>query len=136
MAEPLHITALVVSTWSDGDVAAERLEGDALTLDGVAAAVRALDGDEHNDLSLESAGEPTMVVAGGPKLCFIYATVDSTTFLIPETGGEGDPVELMAGGQLGIFPASNLVDKETAAAVATTWARTGALDTRLDWRES
>jgi hypothetical protein len=136
MAEPLHITALVVSTWSGGNVAAERVEGAALTLDGVAAAVRALDGDERNDLSLESAGEATMVVAGGPELCFIYATFDSTTFLIPETGREGGPVELMAGGQLGIFPADTLVDKETAAAVAATWARSGALDTRLGWHES
>ncbi|HEV7493391.1 hypothetical protein [Baekduia sp.] len=136
MAEPLHITALIVLTWSDGDVVAERVEGAGLTLDGVAAAVRALDGDERNDLSLESAGEATMVVAGGPELCFIYATFDSRTFLIPETGREGDPVELMAGGQLGIFPAGNLVDKETAAAVATIWARTGALDTRLGWHES
>ncbi len=136
MAEQLHITALVVSTWSGGDVIAERVEGAALTLDGVAAAVTALDGDERNDLYLESAGEATMVVAGGPELCFIYATFDSATFLIPETGREGDPVELRAGGQLGIFPAGHLVDKKTAAAVATTWARTGALDTRLDWRES
>jgi hypothetical protein len=136
MAEQLHITALVVSTWSAGNVHEQRVEGTTLSVETVAAAVAALDGEERNDVYLESAGEATMVVAGGPELCFIYATFDNTVFLIPETGREGDPVELMAGGQVGIFPADNLVDQETAAAVAATWARTGALDTRVGWRES
>ena len=136
MAEQLHITALVVATWSGDDVHEERVEGRTLTVDAVAAAVTALDGDERNDLYLESAGEATLVVAGGPELCFIYATFDNRTFLVPQTGREGDPVEMMAGGQLGLFPPGNLMDKETAAAVAATWARTGALDVRVDWRES
>jgi hypothetical protein len=135
MAEQLHITALVVATWSGGDVREERVEGGALTVVAVAAAVTALDGDERNDLYLESAGEATLVVAGGPELCFIYATFDNATFLVPETGREGDPVEILAGGQIGIFPPGNLMDKETAVAVAATWARTGNLDTRVDWRE-
>jgi hypothetical protein len=134
--EGLHITALVISTWSDGDVREERVEGDALTLDAVAAAVGALDGEERNDISLESAGAAAMVVAGGPELCFLYATFDNEAFLVPETDGAGEPVELMAGGQLGTFPADSLVDKATAAAVATTWARSGELDPRLGWRES
>jgi hypothetical protein len=136
MAERLHITALVVATWSGGNVAEERVEGDALTVDAVAAAVHALDGGDRNDLYLESAGEATLVVAGGPELCFIYATFDNATFLVPETGRDGDPVEMMAGGQLATFPPGNLVDKETAAVVAATWADNGALDARIGWRES
>ncbi|MES1193613.1 MAG: Imm1 family immunity protein [Solirubrobacterales bacterium] len=136
MAEQLHITALVIATWSGSDVHEERIEGDALSVDAVAAAVTALDGEERNDVYLESAGDTTLVVAGGPELCFLYATFDNMVFLIPETGREGDPVELVAGGQVGIFPADNLVDCETAAAVAATWARTGELDTRVGWRES
>jgi hypothetical protein len=136
MAEQLHITALVVATWSGDDVHEERVDGGALTVDAVVAAVTALDGDERNDLYLESAGEATLVVAGGPESCFIYVTFDNTTFLVPETGREGDPVEMMAGGQLGLFPPGNLMDKETAAAVAATWARTGDLDPCVDWRES
>jgi hypothetical protein len=136
MAEQLHITALVVSTWSGCDVDERRVEGEPLTVEAVAAAVTALDGEERNDVHLESAGEATMVVAGGPELCFIYATFDNTTFLVSETERDGDPVELMAGGQLGIFPPGNLVDKATAAAAAATWARTGELDARVGWRES
>jgi hypothetical protein len=136
MAEQLHITALVVSTWTDSDVHEERVEGGALTVEAVAAAVTALDGEERNEVYLESAGEATLVVAGGPELCFIYATFDNATFLVPETGREGDPVELMAGGQVATFPTDSLVDKETAAAVATTWAQSGKLDVRVDWRES
>lgn len=136
MAEQLHITALVVSAWSDSEVHEERIEAEALSVGAVAAAVAALDGEERNDVYLESAGEATLVVAGGPELCFIYATFDNTVFLVPETGCEGDPVELTAGGQLGIFPPDSLVDRETAAAVAATWARTGELDTRVGWRET
>jgi hypothetical protein len=133
MAEQLHVTALVVARRSGGE---ERIEGAALTADAVAAAVRALDGEERDEVSLESAGEATLVVAGGPELCFIYATFDNQAFLVPESGREGDPVELMAGGQLGTFPAGKLVDRETAVAVATTWAHSGELDARLDWRAS
>jgi Immunity protein Imm1 len=136
MAEQLHITALVVSAWSGSEVHEERIEAEALTVAAVAAAVTALDGEDRNDVYLESAGDATLVVAGGPRLCFIYATFDNMVFLVPESGREGDPVELMAGGQVGIFPADNLVDRETAAAVATTWARTGELDTRVSWRET
>jgi Immunity protein Imm1 len=132
----LHITALVVSTWSGGDVHEERVEGDGLTVEAVVAAVTALDGRARNDVYLESAGEATLAAAGGPELCFIYATFDNMVFLVPETGREGDPVELMAGGQVGIFPADSLVDRETAAAVAATWARTGELDPQIGWRES
>jgi hypothetical protein len=136
MADGLHITALVVSTWSGGDVCEERVEGDPLTLDAVAAAVRALDGEQRDGVHLESAGEDAMVVAGGPELCFVYATFDNEAFLVPETGREGAPVELRAGGQVGTFPPGNLVDRDTAAALATTWARSGELDARVRWRTS
>jgi hypothetical protein len=136
MADGLHITALVVSTWSGSDVGVERVEGAALTLDAVAAAVHALDGEACSDVALESAGEAAMVVAGGPELCFVYATFDNQAFLVPETGREGEPVELMAGGQLGSFPPDSVVDKQTAATLATTWARGGELDPRVRWRES
>jgi len=136
MADGLHITALVVSTWRGSDVAETRLEGDALSVDAVLAAVRALDGEERNDLYLESAGEAAMVVAGGPELCFVYATYDNEAFLVPESDRDGAPVELMAGGQVGTFPADTVVDKEVAATLAATWARTGRLDERFRWRES
>jgi hypothetical protein len=136
MAEGLHITALVIATWSGADVGEQRVEGEALTLDAVAAAVAALDGEQRNDLHLESAGEAAMVLAGGPELCFIYATFDNEEFLVPESDREGPPVELMAGGQLGTFPAGSLVDKATAAAIAATWARSGQLDPRVRWGDS
>ena len=90
MAEQLHITALVVSTWSGNEVHEERIEGEALTVGSVAAAVTALDGEARNDAYLEAAGDATLVVAGGPELCFIYATFDNTTFLVPESGHEGE----------------------------------------------
>ena len=111
---------------SGSDVCEERVDGEELTADTVVAAVSALDGDERNDLYLQSDDEATMVVAGGPELCFIYATFDNATFLVPETGRAGDPVEMMAGGRPGIFPPGNLMDKETAVAVAVTWARNRA----------
>lgn len=136
MADGLHITALVVSTWRGSDLAETRTEGDALSVDAVLAAVRALDGDTRNDLHLESDGAAAMVVAGGPELCFVYATYDNEAFLVPESRRHGAPVELMAGGQLGTFPADTVVDKESAAGLAATWARTGALDERFRWRES
>ena len=136
MGEQLHITALVVSTWSGSEVCEKRIEGEALTIEMVAAAVTILDGERRNEVYLETSGDATLVVAGGPELCFIYATFDSTVFLVPETGREGDPVKLMAGGQIGIFPPGNLVNRETAAAVAATWARTGELDARVSWRET
>jgi hypothetical protein len=136
MAEGLHSTALVISTRIGGDVRERRVEGEALTLDAVAAAVAALDGGQRNDLCLESAGAAAMVVAGGPELCFIYATFDAEAFVVPDSDREGGPVELLAGGQLGTFPAESLVDTATAVAIATTWARDGELDPRVRWRES
>ena len=113
------------------------IRGDALTADVVAEAVRALNGDDLNDFYLQGAGEAHLAVAGGPEHFLVYATADNEQFLTATR--EADPaeiVEIVAGGQLGAFPATQMVSVEVADRAARFWLQHGRPDPSLSWEPS
>jgi hypothetical protein len=110
----------------------------------IEAAIRALDGDARTDVVLGASNEnpadtPHMMIGGGNEGRYIvYATYDGRRLfdlLRSDAGSESDDEDMrvVAGGQEGIFSASNVVDLATALAAARAFALDGELAPGLNW---
>lgn len=88
----------------------------------VAEAIARLDGSRHTEVVLSSA-DAYLTVGGGPDrfLVFIY-TADETSLVAEADVASGrDEEKLVVGGQVGRFPASQLVGAEAALKAARSF---------------
>lgn len=128
----MYSTAIFFDNWTgaQNDEAEEVLH----SVDRLEEIVRLLDQRRHTMLTLEAANGAHLSVGGGNGEYVVFATFDGETFFNLTSGGLEDGTrELVAGGQLGEFPSRTIVDLETAAAAAVTFARDGKLDESLTW---
>ncbi len=108
--------------------------------DQVVTAIRRLDGRTRSQLVLEGPAETAMIIGGGPEM-FVATVVMDTDAEIHELmrdnsrDGESEPpVELVTGGQSGLFAAEHVVDIATLIAAATAFASVGRPAAALRWR--
>lgn len=130
----MYIDKMVVDDWS-GTVNGERVIL-APELQQVADAVAALDGARQTLVTLlRGAGDEHMSIGGGPERFVVYLTEDNLNFhnLVAADESEHETIALVAGGQLGDYPARQCVRAEHALRAAATYAELGELDAALDW---
>ena len=105
----------------------------APTLQQIEAAIRELDGETRNLLTLGTGSVAHMGIGGGPSSYIVYATFDNDTFhnlIVPSAEGV---TRLVAGGQESEYPARLCVGIRQALAAARTFGAFGTLDPALSW---
>jgi hypothetical protein len=98
--------------------------------------VRSLNGDRRTLVTL-IGGEAHLAVGGGDAGFVVYATFDNETFhtLVSPDAAAGE-VEVVAGGQPGVYERRQVVSLEMALRAAKAFAETGTLAPGLTWVES
>jgi Immunity protein Imm1 len=110
-------------------------------LEQIEHALDRLDGKSRSELVLEGQDDTVMIIGGGKDKMFV-ATIavrgDEALFdlLRPEskTPPGDESIELVTGGQLGVFDAVQVVDRTTIAQAARAFAQSGQPDPGLRWR--
>ena len=96
----------------------------------IETAIRGLDGDRSTLITLGGEGATHMAIGGGVEgLYVVYMTPDNLNYynlIAPSKPYE--PVYLMAGGQLGQYPARQCIDLDTVLLAAKTFAQKGQLE--------
>lgn len=98
------------------------------TLADVAERLSALDGDSHTLLTLYR-GDSHIACGGSARTgLVVYVTFDNATFWqLVNPQGEKSDVMVVAGGQVGNYPARNVVHLEAAMRAATKFFEIGEL---------
>lgn len=96
-----------------------------------------LDADVHTLLTIATDGETHLTIAGGSGRYVVYATFDNEEFwnlLRPEQAS--GTVMLNAGGQVGDFPAIQVVSLQQARSAGLVFLDSGQLDPGQSWEKS
>jgi hypothetical protein len=105
----------------------------------VEEAVRALDGDERNDVYLEGPGEAMMVIGGGPHHYVISVDVPDDQVgvkhfsAVNPAARPDETIDVVVGGQLSDWPANLIVDLDVALSAARSYYRDGTLAASTQW---
>lgn len=117
------VTAGMSLCWDDGP---SENEAPLTDIDDVRRRLTALDGKHRTIVTIAADGEAHLGCGGDSRLGLVlYVTADNRDFhtLVNETAVSGaDDVVMVAGGQLGRYPARQLVPLEVAVAAAEYYA--------------
>ena len=108
------------------------------TVDAIAEAIEALDGEIRTMVSIVYRHPSHMEIGGGGpnRLYVVQATLDGEHYKVATRDvSPSGAVMVTAGGQEGDYPARRCVDLETALRAARTFASTGELDPAITWEE-
>ncbi|MCA1975147.1 MAG: hypothetical protein LDL44_20120 [Caenispirillum sp.] len=97
-------------------------------------AIDDLDQATHTLVIVAGEGEAHLGVGGGRGEFVVYATFDNRTFYnLIDRSKAGAPVTVVAGGQAGDYPTSQVVDRDRAVVAATRFLTEGRLGDDLGW---
>lgn len=96
--------------------------------DEIRTAIERLDGRTNTLVLVRKPDASHLAVGGGPEKFVVYATFDDVEFfsLLSDTDRPGE-MPINAGGQIGDYPASQIVDLDAAVGAALEFARSGEL---------
>jgi hypothetical protein len=101
----------------------------------IESAIRSLDGIQSTLITLGGEGPTHLAIGGGTEGQYVvYMTPDNLNYynlIVPSKPYQ--PVYLMAGGQLGQYPARQCVDLDTVLLAAKTFAQKGQLEELVCW---
>lgn len=102
----------------------------------VEAAVRALNGRNHTQVVVQRDDGSNISVGGGDGRYNVCITTDDDRFLtVVDREREDGIEELVAGGQLGEYPAQTVVGPEPTLRAVKTFFENGTADDGIDWLE-
>lgn len=102
--------------------------------DDAKAALQRLDAKAHTLMTLHAEDGSQLGVGGGGGRYVVYLQTADEVFWNLLSGAEGEGVEaLNAGGQVGEYPAIQVVDLAQARRAMETFFRTGSRDAALAW---
>jgi hypothetical protein len=101
----------------------------------VEAAVKRLDANHTSEAIIEAKDGNCLILGGGSGryVGFVSLGEEAIHNLVNPKGSPDHTVELCAGGQLGIYAESQLVDLHTALLAARAFAEWGVLEESLTW---
>jgi hypothetical protein len=103
----------------------------------IEAAIRAMNGENLNDLYLDLDGEPeaSVTVGGGGGRYIVSGSIDGESFptLTDSSVPEEPYIELVVGGQLGEFAACYVVGLDRALEAVRSVAGSGAFTPEIGW---
>ena len=132
----MAIGKLTICEWTGRSVT-DRVISDP-TWAEVEAAIRALDNERRNDIYLtpDPGDDETYLCIGGGNGRYVLTGAVANevfpTFVDPSSAAEPD-VELVAGGQSGLFPANWVHDLETTIQAARTFFDAGRFPGTAGW---
>jgi hypothetical protein len=108
------------------------------TWNQICEALIRMDGDMLTDVSLTSIGNGCLLAGGGNGgryivVYFPQGTDEGDTLTLADLSLEGSEVELVAGGQLGEYPAKYCVDLPLVLRAFEHFFKTGELPSDLTW---
>lgn len=100
-------------------------------------ALERLDAAKYTLLSIQLDGGAHLAIGGGNDRYIVYGTFDNEVFwtLLTPNAAEGI-VMLVAGGQLGDYPAAHVVSRAQAIAAGRTFLEKGELDSSQQWQKT
>lgn len=98
-------------------------------------AIGKLDGKRHSIVGLRGPDPAYLLVGGGNQGAYVISvTLDGTQyFSVANTDHPEGTSSLVVGGQRVDYERRVLVSRDAANAVATTFAKSGELDSRYEW---
>jgi Immunity protein Imm1 len=127
---------LVTELWRGSRV--ERSEREGPTWTEVEDAVAALDGERRTMAVLAGDDQSHVSVGGGPERYSVALTTADDrylTLLDPGVDPHAPSVELVTGGQLGVFPGNTVVGRDQALRAVRAFFAAGEPAPDLPWRE-
>lgn len=113
-----------------------RFEPDAA---GARAALRSLDGAHISQLGADTGDGRVMLIGGGNEDRFVVNVLidgDAESHLLADPVGTSEEVELVTGGQRGLFPGAFVVSEALAARALVHFVETGRRDEALVWHRA
>ena len=100
------------------------------------AAIRHLDGERHTQVVLQQRDHSNLILGGGSgRFNVVVATPDDRFFVLTDPEKPEGTEQLIAGGQLGDYPAKTIVSLESALQAARVYFDLGMPDATQDWIE-
>lgn len=100
-------------------------------------AIDRLDGKNRSSAVFVVDDQTTFTVGGGSGIYVVFVSLgeDAEIYTLNDPRKEGcGEVEIVCGGQLGIYPASQGVNRETTVRALIYFAEHGAVDPELKWQ--
>jgi hypothetical protein len=113
------------------------IEHDWINLDQAFTALDRLDGKERTLLELSASGDSVMTVGGGGTNFVVSAAyeVDAELYTLIDLEKSPDNYEnVVTGGQLGSFPANQVVTKSMVREAISYFYRNGKISTNQHWQ--
>jgi hypothetical protein len=101
----------------------------------VVAALGRLDGDTHTLLSLQHSSGATLQVGGGPSEFVVQFLENESCWCVTSERAPDQVLQLVAGGQLGDYPADLCVSSSQARGAAESFFVSGTRARKLTWRK-
>jgi hypothetical protein len=92
-----------------------------------------LNGSSEDTLSIEYPDHGSMLIGGGPERFIAVCFLPDGASLHAEKNKEEGMVLIQVGGQIGDYPARNVLDRVTAVEVAKDYLRDHTMATSLAW---
>ena len=131
----MNLNKVILDTWQ-GSIVDEETFTPHSAADAVEI-VRRLDGDTHTLAEFEAASGTSLFVGGGPDQFVAYVD-DGKTFrmLCANESNASQTCEVVAGGQLGTYPARHCVDLNTVLLAVEYFAETGEARPNATWEST
>ncbi|MGL5032946.1 MAG: Imm1 family immunity protein [Microcystaceae cyanobacterium] len=99
-------------------------------------AIMALNGNQRTLVTLETEDETHLAIGGGPTRFVVYVTFDNETFsyLVNPTYSNLE-IQLVVGGQVGLYPIHQCVTIQAVLEVAKTFAELGKMNLAFIWEK-
>ncbi len=129
-----YVTRLVADAWEGVHDRGNEIQEPSLA--DMERAIDRLDGRTHTMVILGTANEAHLAIGGGGGQYLVYATYDNVTFwsLLSSDAPEGF-MPLNVGGQVGEYPAKQIVSRDRAMMAARTFFVSGKRESALEWKE-
>jgi hypothetical protein len=133
----MYVRRVVEDNWLG--VRSNDVEYRCSDIEQIVAAIRKLNGRNKTSVYLQADGKMSLTVSGGNDgryVAFLTIGIDDEFYnLVDLRQPEGQMLDIVTGGQGGVFPAKQCVGLETALAAARQFAIDGSMSPSLAWEK-